>query len=110
MDVPSRAQMQGQRSAIDGDDGLAFGRDLVSPRVLGEGLRSEPEPASALQVYSGPLILADGFEKFGVRYQRLVRCLVKVFGSSSVISKSMCPKSRRWKRSVVRRASEWACP
>src|SRR5437016_953883 len=42
--VATRAKMQDQRFAIDSDYGLAPRRDLVSPRVLGEGRRREPEP------------------------------------------------------------------
>src|SRR5258708_34921791 len=71
--VPTRVKMQDQRFAIDGDHGLASLRDLVSPRVLCEGLRSEPEPVSPHQVRVYPLVLADRLEKLGVRHQRLTR-------------------------------------
>src|SRR5712691_11165703 len=73
MGVPSCAKLQRQRFAIDGDLRLASRRDLVSPRVLGKDLGSEPERTGAYQVHSRPLILADRLQKFGVRHQRLVR-------------------------------------
>src|SRR5438876_987890 len=67
------AKAEDQQFAVEGDHGLASRREFVSPRILGEGLRSEAEPVPAHQVCGMLLILTDRFEKLGVRHQRLVR-------------------------------------
>src|SRR2546425_2107229 len=73
LDLPTRAKMQDQQFAVDGDHGLASRCELVSPGVPGESLRSEAEPVPTHQVLCMLLILTDRLEKLGVRHQRLVR-------------------------------------
>src|SRR5262249_3302550 len=99
--IPRRANTQDQQVTIDGDNGFASGRELVSPGILGERLPSKPESVPAHQVRAccsySQIVSRSSVSATSVLSALNVIGLVNVFGSSRVISKSMCPKSRRWK-------------